>query len=386
MLHLSHGQKQKQKKFKIMNLHNNLSVTYKTQIMQNGCVIKQNAPKRNLLLDSGLDGIAVRSFWDSFSRCVLGDGTTPTKRDSGAITVTISSETATASAGYFEAGDVGRLLKLDSGQEVYIDGFTSTTEVSVTGATDDSASQATIWYVNETGHGNELVRTSDLSGVSNDEDATWNGSILTFQREFLFPVEVSSRTYREIGWSHTSSVGGNLFGRDLIPGGGDSIAPGQQYKVLVKLQLTPSPITQRAESNVGGDFDTSGTSILQTLFGAFEGPTGGDASGDGNLEPSNSPTIGIFTSAPTLRTSPSTSYLDNLPNSKAGTFASYTAKTFEKIATAKWSTSEVNGDIFGVGYGANQSLIHKFDVAQTKDSDHTLELSFKLSWGRTLTN
>ena len=110
-----------------MNLHSSASVTYETSILEHGFEIARRAPKKNLLLDSGLDGWAVRTFWDSFSHCVLGDGTAPTKRDSGAITATIAGEVATASAGFFDPADVGRLLKLDSGQEVKIDGYTSAT-------------------------------------------------------------------------------------------------------------------------------------------------------------------------------------------------------------------------------------------------------------------
>ena len=372
-----------------MNLHNQLSVTYETQILENGRVVKRNAPKRNLLLDSGLDGIASRSFWDSFSYCVLGEGTTPTKRDSGAVTVSITSEVATASANYFEAADVGRLLKLDSGQEAYITGFTSATQVAVAGASDDSASEATIWYVNETGHGNEIVRTDNLGSNSGDNESTWDGSKMEHKRTFIFPTESSPKTYREIGWSHTSSSGGNLLGRDLIPGGGDSISAGQQYKVEVRLQITISPIVASAVSNVGtGGFDTSGEAIITHIGELLEGH--GET---GRFEPSSSKhRIDTKGSNFTLPTNPSTSNPSNSSGSEVSK-DSYITGSRELVFRITFETNEANGDIYGVGFGGDfgasdmrEYFLVKFTNPQTKDSDHTLEIAFRLSWGRTLTN
>jgi len=376
-----------------MKLLSTASVIYETQIIdaKTGRTIKRNAPKRNLLLDSGLDGIAVRSWWDSFSHCVLGSGTTPTKRDSGAITVSITSEVATASAGYFEAADVGRLLKLDSGQEVYIDGYTSTTEVTVTGASDDAASEATIWYVNETGHGSEEVRSSTLADGSSGNGSTWDGSKAEHKRTFIFPTETGALTYREIGWSHTSSAGNNLFGRDLIPGGGDSIAPGQRYKVTVRLRITPSPITQVSIPNVGGTWDTSGDAIISTLYYAFYSDYEGENEfydTTGNIEPYSSKGVQVLNSDFTLPSAPVDTPGTLLSGNEA-TRAGYVPGSREVGFSRTFSVSQGNGTIYGLSIigGAHREFMKiKFDTPQTKDSDHELTISFKLKWGRILTN
>jgi hypothetical protein len=374
-----------------MNLHNNLSVTYETQILEDGRVVSTRPAKRNLLLDSGLDGIAVRSFWDAFTHCVLGDGTTPTKRDSGSITVSIASEVATASANYFEAGDVGRLLKLDSGQEVYIAGYTSPTEISVTGASDDSADEATIWYVNETGHANELVRTSTLSSDSGDVSSTWDSAQVEHKRTFVFPVETDARTYKEIGWSHTASSGGNLLGRDLIPNAGDSISPGQQYKVIVKLQVTVSPTIITTVSDVGsGGWDTSGTAILITTDDMLEG-----SESYGRFEGSKRVIkVALRAGATDLPTAPSGEYFDyDYDSDFRMTKESYVNGSFQLIFKYTFSVNSSNGTFtgidFGGDYGGNKIIPYlriKFDASQTKDSDHTLEIKLKQSWGRILTN
>ena len=379
-----------------MNLHNSLSVIYETQILENGRVVERRQPKRNLILDSGLDRletVADNSFWECFKRCVLGDGTKPTKRDSGAITVTISSEIATASAGYFEVADVGRLLKLDSGQEAYIDGFTSSTEVTVTGAIDDTASEATVWYVNETGHENELSRTGNLSGDSGDVSSNFDGTTVEHKRTFIFPEETEARTYREIGWSDSSSVENNLFGRDLIPGGGDSISPGQQYKVIVRLQIALLPLTQIPVDDVGsGGWDTSGDMILTFLGRSLDGASNDGIffGGEATLEPHADLSVDKIGSDFTLPSSPSLS-MGGSTSISAWDVEPYVSGSFEKVYKKEFGVnSGINGDFFGITIHGGRWLREfakiKFDSVQTKDSDHKLTVKIKKSWGRTLTN
>lgn len=384
-----------------MNLHNEISVIYETQILdgKTGRVVKRNAPKPNLILDSGLNGLASRSSWASFSHCVLGDGTTPTKLDSGGITVSITGDVATASAGYFETAHLGQLLKLDSGEEYYIMYVLSATEVEIssTSAGDAAASEFTIWYVSETGHSNELVRTSNLSTDSGDVSSTWDGSKIEHKRTFIFPVETSSRTYREIGWSHTSSAGGNLFGRDLIPGGGDSIAEGQQYKVEVRLQVTLSPISQTSIANVGSGWDTSGDAIFRNIHQAFQGANTGGAftTGQGKAEPHLSGRrvmlIGSDFTLGNLSTSQVPLPADTNTNRKRSTRPGYISWSREVFNTVTFETTESNGTFYGLilaGIADNDDNVFwiKFNTPQVKDSDHKLTLTFRQSWGRTLTN
>ena len=374
-----------------MNLHSSASVTYETSILENGVEIARRAPKKNLLLDSGLDGWAVRTFWDSFSHCVLGDGTAPTKRDSGAITATIAGEVATASAGFFDPADVGRLLKLDSGQEVKIDGYTSATVVSVTGAADDAAAEFTIWYVNDTGHESEIVRTDNLSNDAGDVEGTWDGATATLKRTFIFPAEVGAVTYREIGWSHTAAAGPNLLGRDLIPAGGDSVGIGQQYKVVVKLQIAPTGLVPTAVGDIGAGFDTSGQAMVTQFSFGSQNQLGAGY----ELEPAYAKTISLISSDFALPAGPVADTYDagNALAYKVTTAEAYVTGSFKRVKRVKFEVTEGNGTIRGIGYiGTNQTWAghlgwaQKFTTPLVKDSDHTLELKISHTWGRTLVN
>jgi hypothetical protein len=377
-----------------MNLQTNAHVIYETQVIERGAIVSRRNPKRNLLLDVGLDGLAVRTWYESFSYCVLGTGTTPTKRDSGAITASVTSGIVTASANIFEAADVGRLIKFDSGEEYYIDDYISGTSVSLVDSEDVSAGEFTIWYVNETGHGNEIKRSNTYGSDSGDNETTWDGSKITLKRTFIFSEESSAITYTEIGWSHGSS-GSSLFGRDLIPGG-DSISPGQQYKVVVRLVITPAPIVQSSVGNVVTGWDTSGEHIL--CYCDIHSTRG---IAYGLLEPSmwtsNTKDIGLIDEDFTLPSVPAAQGASRpILGSISGriedmTPDSYVSKSFMRSATAVFSTVNGNGTIYGIAVGymtsnANASWALKFDTPQIKDSDHKLTLVFSLRWGRTLQN
>lgn len=372
-----------------MHLHNSLHIEYHTEILDGeGRTVSSRPPKRNLLLDSGLDNLAGQAFWFSFSNVVLGTGTAPTKRDSGAATVTISGEVATASANFFQAGDVGRLLKVDSGQEVYISGYTSETEVAVAGAADEAASEFTIWYVNATGHETEVRRISTVSAT----DSSWNGTQAMLSRTFTGPVESTARTYREIGWSGTSTVGNNLLGRDLIPGGGDSIAPGQQYRVTVRFFIGITPIEPTAFDNVGGGFDLGGTAMFARLHRAFLGPSNSSifiTSGDTFFDPDKTRQVSLYDAALDMPSAPSIA--SNASDSARRlnlTKAGYVAKSFRLVESATFGTSQGNGTVAAVAVGAGSSTNWHLNLTtpQSKASTHTLAMSYTHSWGRTLVN
>jgi hypothetical protein len=370
-----------------MNLHSNLSVTFETAVLERGRVVRRNIPSRNLLLDVGLDLLASTTFWDAFKYCALGSGTKPTKRDSGAITVSIAGEVATASAGFFEAADVGRLLKLDSGQEVRVTGYTSTTEVAVAGAVDDAASECTVWYVNETAHETQVKRTNTVTATN----GTWLSPTATWERTFLFPEESAAITYREIGWAPASS--GNLFGRALIPGGGDSLAPGQQYKVTVRLSASFN-LAQVAVASAGTGVDIAGVSLMASSYRALHGDVSMSNPfyfyNDGNArmwEPSVWPAVKLINDAGWVipAESADTAPAPSSYGSKGLTLDPYVSGSFRRTASATWAVTEGNGTIYGLSFGY-QNWMHQFTTPFTKADTHKLTLSFEKSWGRVLVN
>ena len=82
-----------------------------------GNIVKQNPTKKNLILDCGLNGLAKDSSLglstfaaNSFLYCQVGDGTTPVKISSGAITFTQAANIVTASGNFFTAPMQGAIL------------------------------------------------------------------------------------------------------------------------------------------------------------------------------------------------------------------------------------------------------------------------------------
>lgn len=370
------------------------SVEYQTFILNpDGSVAKENKRKRNLILDQGLDQISGGTWVSRFTNCVVGTGTDPVKRDSASVTFTRAGTTVTASSNFFEAADVGRLLKFDSGEEMKIVSFTSATEVTVDTSGALPASEGTIWYVNRTGLQTEVKRTSTTSTDTGANGTTFSVDTVEFKRTFIFSAEAGPVTYREIGWSSSASAGGNLFGMDLIPGAGDSLLTGQQYKVVVRLFLKFSVTSPQAVPDVGNNgFDTAGTLMIESLHLALMQVSPGFASTGGGLEPSMPKTVGLARSNWSQNSSISTSNAEFSSVSYVDATASaYTNGTFRKDFTAVFGVSSSNGTIYGVslspqGEANRRTTTVKFTTPQTKTSDYRLTFVWRMTWGRILTN
>lgn len=371
-------------------------VHYQTRILNaDGTIFRERAFKKNLILDQGLNQVASTQWVGAFRYAVLGGGTSPTSRDSGVVTVTLAGGVLTASAGFWDASDVGRLFKADSGEEVYISGYTSPTVAATLSGLSFTAEEGTVWYVNDTSMDNELSRTGNYTAGGANNGSTWANPTITHKRTFIFPAVGGSTTYREIGWSPSASAGANIFGRDLIPGGGDTLSTGQQYQVVCRLQITLSPVTITPATNVGGAFDTTGDYNFQALFGGTGfsqiDTNGNHISGTpGSLEPmmenvacSTEPTTFTLLSAPT-----DGAHGGSGGNTVAGTVAGYSSGTFTRTAAFVFSIAISNYDVFGFSFGAGNSrcLSQLFDAEQTKANTHSLTITLRVSWGRTLTN
>jgi len=371
-----------------------MSVTYQTQIINpDGSIAKSNPPTHNLLLDGGLDLVASDNLMDLFRYAVVGTGSTPTNRDSASTTFTRSGTTVTANANFFEAADVGRLLKFDSGEEMYITAFTSATEVTVDTGGTLSASEGTVWYVNEVGHETESKRTATYGSDSGDNGRSVSGNIITNKRTYIFSAEVGAVTYTEIGWSNVSTPSAQLFGRDLIAGGGDSLSAGQQYKVIFQLQTTLSPVDPTAVSDVGNNgFNTAGTFCFEYLFRGlgYVSSTGAatyDGSNENSVpEPKNNHEVSYADATFTQLSGLSTSFGTPGSTILAMTAQSYTSGSFTRTYVATASISQWNDSIYGLIFGSQRLSSVLFTTAQTKDSDHKLTVTYRWTWGRTLVN
>ncbi len=374
------------------------AVEYETFILNcDGSVASHRAPKRNLILDQGLNQVATTLWCNCFLNVAVGTGTDPVKRDSGTTTFTRSGTVITANNGFFEPADVGRLFKFDTGDEAYITAFTSTFTVSVNISGSNAASEGTVWYVNLTSLQTETARTGTLSVDAGDNGTTFSVNTYTHKRTFLFGAVGAPVTYREIGWSPNGSAGANLFGRDIIPGAGDALLAGQQYKVIVRLFLTISPSVQIAQSDVGNNgYVTTGTAAHEYIQDGYSWllSPGGSVQG-GGLEPASSPSMNIFNATFTQLAAPSFTYQESFGYIRVALGnAAYTAGTFFRDASGTYSVAQANGPHYGFHFGPNsgagggsqQCFSVKFTTPPTKDNLHTLTVTLRRTWGRILTN
>ena len=379
-------------------LHAVASVRYKTQIINpDGSVASERPFKNNLILDQGLNLHASYTWAQCFEYCAIGTGTNPVKWDSATTTASRSGTTVTSSANFFSAGDVGRLLKFDSGEETYITAYTDPVTVTVADSGTVASAEFTIYGVNQTALQTETKRTNTYNQDGGDNQSTYNSGTATWthKRTYLFAAETGSVTYREIGWSPVSSA--NLFGRDLIPGSGDSLVSGQQYKVIMQLTVAMSPTSPQAVSDVGNNgFNTAGNAMLESLRGGVSivnsnGSSDGFNFGQYRMEPSASTSylrISVVTATWTQQSSINTGEVNISVTSKTPSRSSYSNGNFYVDWTATFGVSEGNGNIFGlaIGGGTDTNFTVKFTSTQTKDSSHTLTVVFRYSWQRNLTN
>lgn len=347
---------------------------------------------KNLLLNSGLDGVATTLWCDSFLYGVLGTGTNPVRRDSTPTTFTVSGGTITASAGFFTSADVTRILKTNDplATEMVITGYTSPTVVTTSSAaTIATGYTGTVWYVSDTTLGSEVKRTNTYTTSSGNNGSTFLTDTWTHQRTYLFSAETGTITYREIGWAKAST--GTLFGRALIAGAGDTLVAGQQYKVIIQLSVKYSPASPTAVPDVsGGAYNTAGTfSIDRNSETSTVNSVGATVQlGNGSLEPSTGPLLcmasATFTQSSMASTSPTIPFIADIVLAKA----SYVAGSFQNVMSGTADVNTGNYTCYGFFIDTANASAYSilFTTPQTKDNLHTLTPTITMSWGRILTN
>jgi hypothetical protein len=161
--------------------------------------IVNHAPtySRNLILAQGLDGIAVRSWADSFVACAVGTGTSS-----------------------------------------------------------PSSSQ--------TGLDAEVRRTVVYLDLVDANSTTVSGNDVTLRRTFVFPKEGSAITYKEAGFSYSSTGPNALFSRVRLPN--VTVSSGERLLIQYELVITVGPTTPTVLVNpLAAVASTTGTFQYQLL-------------------------------------------------------------------------------------------------------------------------
>lgn len=376
------------------------SVRYIARIREkNTPFSKEIARGHNLINDGGMDLVASNRWANLTKYGHYGSGTNVNKRDSGAVTLSRTGTTVTASASFFLAADPDRIIKWDSGEEAYIASFTSDTEVETVDSGTIAADTGSVHYVDETALQTEIQRTSSLSADGGANGTSYSTGVLTFKRTFLFSAASGTESVNELGWGPANST--TVFGR-VVLGSTVTLLDTQQLELEVNLDLSlpntsgttafSGPITGWPISpavTVDGDYgmDTQGVNNLQS-----NGSTLDAAAYGWFLEPSGMAVVAYLDSTTTAPTwSRNTPQVSKAFRGDNGSMATYTAGNFyrdcslsiavsDDIATTHRSLSIGGGN----GFGSQFRLV--FDEAQTKDGTHRLDITYRVTWSRTLVN
>jgi hypothetical protein len=369
---------------------------------------EKRSSSHNLILDAGMDMPPTHSWANCVRCCSVGIGTTPTSRPSGAITFAVAGTTITASAGFFISTDAGRILRINTpSRHLRITFFTDSTHVEFVEAWDlnpypdlPGGAIGTIWYVNETGHQTEVLRTDSLSyagGLGVAYGSSWLVDTWTHKRTFLFPVATANYLLKEIGWGPSSHTGDPLYGRAIIPGGGDSLAIGQQYKVTVSSFITFSDATA-ANTLSSGTFDCSGNSKVESPYLSLIASDAEDYDGGyggRTLEPCSPNYLIRFDSSSAALESLDGLNGITLNNGDLGTrtadWLTYVGGSWKKTLKMSIAANSLNFSTLRSVYLCRASPAWSmfrtlFNAPQSADLDHSLEMTWRFGWVRDLPN
>lgn len=369
-----------------LSQNSRLDVLYRVQVVRAGRVVASRTGK-NMVVDGGLNDLGNLGLFNRsdispgqpFAVARYGNGTGPLKRGSAAVTFTTTGSgtlTVTASAGFFVAGDVGRILKLDSGEELRITAYTSGTVVTAT-TLSGSVTQGqpgTVHYVNDYGlSGSSVAGQPLLSEASRSYNSGTN--TYTVVRYGDSPAVTAAATISEMGWftgygNFGVATGvGNMCGRVLL-----TTPIGVQVGDIVRLTLTINVVMDTSAIAVSaGDFsgttrfwgdDSSGSFFNNLFFGAVSAFSGVVNQSLINTTTPNNAVSGFLGSG--IVPAPS--------NPAPGVF----------VYTASFNVSTGNGTINT--FGLSGAWYHKLTTPFAKDSTMTMSVTYTRTFRSSLSN
>ena len=232
--------------------------------------------------------------------------------------------------------------------------------------------------VTDTALTTEIVRTANkLSSVTTDDNPTRTRTITNV---FDFPAEASNRNYAELGLSDTATAGSNLTTHALISGGTVTVLIGQQARVSYAI-LSTVAANYTSTPTVTGDSASFGSSAGEMVFctlGMLSASVVTDV-------PNTQLLLGTGSTKPAFGTAftPGT-------QSPLGTtaFSSYVTGSFSSVRTGKWDLATGNRTDWrsispsAFADPAIGSFAFVFDAAKTKDSLHTLTVTWAINYSR----
>lgn len=379
-------------------------------------VVSEQPWQKNLILNQGMESVAVRVWADQFTYAICGTGTRVNSIDSSTDVASQSLTTVTSVGGirdFTTDAVAGDMIRWDSGDEARITSVTSALICEVTPSQTVGSGDYTIWKTAQVGLQTETKRTNTyLIGTGNCE-TTQSGTTIQMRRTYDHTTESGPITYNEVGvgWSTTGS--NTVFSRILL-NTPIALVSGQKLRMVYQLNVTLSPSTPVLKNlSVGGwpvapSTTTDGQECIQNLN--ISGVNGNGVSSTffnvDVLDPAapnsvvsgrmmcvstNSTALSAFGSAPNRAT---TAFLCSV----APTNAAYSALSFQLDVSSVFQVADavsssirsvmLGGRSFISGYfpydTLRQSFVFLFDEVQAKTNTQTLTFTVRFTWGRVL--
>lgn len=360
----------------------------------------------NLITDQGLDGLAsaysvssvvsslyprgdkpgIRSYMGLFT------GSLNVKRPSGTITLSQSGNTVTASAAFFQAGDVGSEIVWDNATRAKITVFTSATSVTVADSKSVSAAPATLYATGATSVPAEVQNGNSDGGFIGSLNVYTSGNDLVY--ECTIPTVITlgaNQNLTGFRFGPTTTNSAHIIENFRDTSGNPitvSIIAGKKVRVDHMLQLRVASVVQSGSINLL-DYDAAnnltGTTALSIQYKTrWPNPSSGLFTN--LLNPAdNSGGMSFANNAQTL---------DSTGWTQIATFttmalSSYSPGSFQRNKTFQISEAQGNGTWYGFSLDPSGGTVGNFAGIRvlttpsfTKDNTQQMSFKFLLSWGR----
>ena len=372
-------------------MNQGFSVTVEPIVVdQNNKVIRKYDKQCNLITDWGLDQLRVAFVSNMTNYAVIGTGTTPTNRGSGAAALSMSaSTTLTSDIAFFESDDAlfNRVIQLTTGLVARIETFVSTTEVTISEISTFVGAGAVIWNIER-----DLMDSQyDRSTVKNTSDLSYNGSEVSeidvngsnyinvnCFRTIQFDL-LEDKTITEAGWTHSTIPIPNLFGRIVFETPLTLVTNDRLLlKITINRKIFNDVETNDPIYNTNATWSSTLTSQLDWL--SYINDTGVTvASGDntcGWYEPfeASIPLVYLMDEGGT-KSNMTVSLIEENPGAFSKTFYYEDTNTnFPDLRSISWGQYQNNSYMMRLTY----------DVVQDKNDERRLEITHKVSWDRVL--
>lgn len=386
-----------------MNVRSHVGFKCSLEVIRGGEIVSTLPEQRNLLLDTGLAKVFSVSTMSGYGNWGhYGDSDAPNQRDSGTLVFTRSGNVVTCDGAFFEATDVGRLLKFDSGEEMYISAFTSSTVVETADSGDIlTPSEGTVWYVNRTTLDSPIKRKSAGSASS-----SYSAGVYKRIWVYDFAAETALQTVREVGFSDVDS-NADLCSR-VVLASPVVLQIGDQLRLTAYLELTASPNTPAAYDPTSGLSEESGAGQGQFEYASTDAAwntiwPGYPFGAQKKLVPLDGDPL-PFESYGTGRVFNGAGLIPNSYNTEADSItvgANPTLFPFQRSTVHTWSPARISGTFYGfvmlqtafVGSEQNYTtdpgwgrFVWAFNAPAPKTSSQSMSVTITESVDRNLVN